>query len=63
MVEENTAIVLEETAPDIFSMKLGQLKPGAGAKVKLTYIMELSVEDKSIRLTIPTTIAPRYDQY
>merc|ERR1719433_227526 len=41
-------------------MKLGQLKPGAGAKVKFTYIMELPVEDKSIRLTIPTTIAPRY---
>ena len=60
MVEGNTAILLEETAPDIFSMKLGQLKPGAGAKVKLTYIMELPVEDKSIRLTIPTTIAPRY---
>jgi len=60
MIERNTAILLEETAPDIFSMKLGQLKPGAGAKVKLTYIMELQVEDKSIRLTIPTTIAPRY---
>ena len=43
-------------------MKLGQLKPGAGAKVKLTYIMELPVEEKSIRLTIPTTIAPRYDR-
>ena len=59
MDQGNTAILLEETAADIFSMKLGQLKPGAGAKVKLTYIMELPVEDKSIRLTIPTTIAPR----
>ena len=59
MYEGNTAILLEETAADIFSMKLGQLKPGAGAKVKLTYIMELPVEDKSVRLTIPTIIAPR----
>ena len=41
-------------------MKLGQLKAGAGAQVKLTYIMELPVEDKATRLTIPTTIAPRY---
>ena len=56
----NSAILLEETAPDIFSMKLGQLKAGAGATVKLTYIMELPVEEKSIRLTVPTTIAPRY---
>jgi hypothetical protein len=60
MIEGNTALLLEETAADIFNMKLGQLKPGAGAKVKLTYIMELPVEEKSIRLTIPTTIAPRY---
>ena len=56
----NSAILLEETAPDIFSMKLGQLKAGAGATVKLTYIMELPVEEKSVRLTVPTTIAPRY---
>jgi hypothetical protein len=41
-------------------MKLGQLKAGAGAIVKLTYIVELPVEGKSIRLTVPTTIAPRY---
>ena len=56
----NSAILLEETAPDIFSMKLGQLKAGAGATVKLTYIMELPVEEKAIRLSVPTTIAPRY---
>ena len=60
MRQGNTAILLDETAPDIFNMKLGQLKPGAGAKVKLTYIMELPVEDKYMRLTVPTTIAPRY---
>ena len=56
----NSAILLEETAPDIFSMKLGQLKAGAGATIRLTYIMELPMEDYTIRMTIPTTIAPRY---
>eukprot|EP00093_Oithona_nana_P012859 12859.XXX_910098_907486_1 [CDS] Oithona nana genome sequencing. len=60
MRQGNSAILLDETAPDIFSMKLGQLKPGAGAQVKLTYIMELPVEDKYMRLSVPTTIAPRY---
>ena len=39
IIEGNTAILLEETKADIFCMKLGQLKAGAGAKVKLTYIM------------------------
>ena len=41
-------------------MKLGQLKAGEKAQVKLTYIMELPIEEKAVRLTIPTTIAPRY---
>ena len=60
MRDRNSAIILDESSPDIFMMKLGQLKPGAGAQVRLTYIMELPVEEKSTRLTIPTTIAPRY---
>ena len=41
-------------------MKIGQLKAGEKAQVKLTYIMELPVEERAVRLTIPTTIAPRY---
>ena len=67
-----TAILLEETSPDIFQIKLGHLPPGAGAKVtkrsptfhlstqlRLTYLCELPVEEGKIRLTIPTTVAPR----
>jgi hypothetical protein len=51
---------LEETTPDIFRIKLGQLKPGAGAKISLEYVSELPVENKAVRFTVPTTIAPRY---
>jgi len=60
MRDHDSAILLDETAPDIFKMKLGQLKAGEKAQVKLTYIMELPIEEKAVRLTIPTTIAPRY---
>ena len=55
-----TATLLEETQPDIFQIKLGQLKPGARANIKIKYLTELLVEDGNIKLTIPTTIAPRY---
>ncbi len=55
----NSAVLLDESAPDVFSMKLGQLKAGSGAQIKLTYAMELPVEDQCVRLAIPTTIAPR----
>ena len=58
--ESTTAILLEEVRQDIFKIKLGQLKPGAGAKIVLKYISELPLDDSKIRLTIPTTITPRY---
>ena len=75
MRNRQTAILLEETTPDIFQIKVGHLSPGAGAKVgpliptagstgllqvSLVYLSELPVEDDKIRLTIPTTVAPRY---
>ena len=33
MQRRQTAILLEETTPDIFQIKVGHLSPGAGAKV------------------------------
>jgi len=58
--ERKTAFLLEETKADIFQLKIGNLSPGSGCTVKITYLMELPVEDGKTRVTIPTTIAPRY---
>jgi len=56
-----TAFLAEETTPDVFQLKIGHLKPGEAATVRLTYLSELPAEGKrGVRLTIPTTIAPRY---
>ena len=55
-----TAVLLEETKQDIFEIKVGHLSPGEACVIKMTYIMELLVEQKMTKLTIPTTIAPRY---
>ena len=65
---QRTAFLAEETKPDIFEIKVGHLKPGAAAKITLRYLTELPVaegdDDKSkkggVRLTVPTTVAPRY---
>ena len=60
-IEQNqTAILLEEVKPDIFVIRLGHLKPGSGVKITLKYITELEAEGGKVRLTIPTTVAPRY---
>ena len=58
--DRKTAVLLEESQPDIFRIKLGHLKPNKEAKITITYVSELPVEDGKIKLTIPTTIAPRY---
>ena len=60
-VEDNqSAVLLEETKQDIFEIRVGQLSPGASCVVTLTFLMELPVEDKRTKLTVPTTVAPRY---
>ena len=42
------------------SFQVGYLQPGSGCSIKMTYIMELPVEQKMTKMTIPTTVAPRY---
>jgi von Willebrand factor A domain-containing protein 5 len=55
-----SAFMMEETLPDVFKAKLGNLPPGSDAKIRLSYITELKVENGEIRFYLPTTIAPRY---
>lgn len=52
--------MLEEVTPSVINIKLGHLKPNSEASIWLTYVAELQAEGKSTRVTIPTTIAPRY---
>ena len=58
--EKKTAVLLTETRPDIFQLKLGSLSPGSECLVTITFVLELPVEETKTRLTIPTTIAPKY---
>ena len=59
VLNTQTAFLLEETKPDIFEIKVGYLSPGAGCKIKMTYLSELPVEEGKTKLTIPTTVTPR----
>ena len=58
--EKKTAVLLTETRPDIFQLKLGSLSAGSECLVTVSFVMELPVEETKTRLTIPTTIAPKY---
>ncbi len=56
----DAAFLLERERPDIFTVRVGNLNPGQAATVSLTYVSELEVVDRSIRLAFPTTVAPRF---
>ena len=58
--EGRTGFLAQSVRPDILQIKVGHLSPGAKCSIKLTYILEAALDVDKIRLTIPTTISPKY---
>jgi Ca-activated chloride channel family protein len=54
------AFMLEADRPDVFTARVGNLKPRQSATIRLTYVAPLERVDKQIRVTFPTTVAPRF---
>ena len=54
------AFLLDEERPDVFQASVGNLAPGKEVLLRLSYVTELSVDSGAIRLSIPTTVSPRY---
>jgi hypothetical protein len=59
-----TAALLEQRTPDVFTTSLGNIPAGETVKVEIEYIVELKHDAQvdGLRFTIPTSIAPRYGQ-
>ena len=58
--EGRTAFLMESTRPDILQISVGHLAPGSTCSVSIIYITEVPLETGRARLTIPTTISPKY---
>lgn len=54
------AFMVEQDRPDVFTARVGNIKPRQAATIRLTYVCALDRVDRSIRIAFPTTIAPRY---
>jgi Ca-activated chloride channel family protein len=54
------AYLLEQNRPDVFTVRVGNLKPRQAVTIRLTCVQDLEIVDRAIRLAFPTTIAPRY---
>ena len=56
----NTAILLEQAGDGLYTVNFGNLMAGEEATIAYRYAERLHFEHGSVRLTIPTVIAPRY---
>lgn len=58
--EGNTGILVSVNADRSYTLELGNLLARERCVVRLHYVQTLQPEQGSLRLTLPTTIAPRY---
>ena len=60
----DTPIMVERSGRGLYTANLGNLMPGETAVIEIEYAQLLNFEADRIRLSVPTTIAPRYgDQH
>ncbi|XP_041858009.1 LOW QUALITY PROTEIN: protein mono-ADP-ribosyltransferase PARP4-like [Melanotaenia boesemani] len=52
------AYLMDQDAPDVFTISVGNLPPGATVLIKVTFVSELVVEDGSILFSLPGSVAP-----
>lgn len=58
--EGDAAILLERNCDGNHTLNLGNLAPGEQCSIRIRYAQSMSVEQGSLRLMLPTVIAPRY---
>jgi Ca-activated chloride channel family protein len=58
--EGHGAFMAELWRPDVFSTRVGNIKPGQAVLIRLTYVAGVEITDRKLRLSFPTTLAPRY---
>ena len=56
----DTAVMLEQVEPGLYTLNLGNLMAGETADIRLRYALPLRWEGEHLRLSLPTTLAPRY---
>jgi Ca-activated chloride channel family protein len=58
--EGDTPIMVERSARGLYTANLGNLKPGEDAVIEIEYAQLLRFEQGQIRITVPTTVGPRF---
>lgn len=59
----DTAVMLEQVEPGFYTVNVGNLMARETAEIRLRYAVPLKWDRRTIRLAIPTTIAPRFGDH
>ncbi|HWZ87425.1 MAG TPA: VIT domain-containing protein [Polyangiaceae bacterium] len=52
--------LLDQERPNIFTASVGNLRPGEAVEIQIQYVARCAREGHALRLTIPTTVSPRF---
>ncbi|XP_054908980.1 LOW QUALITY PROTEIN: protein mono-ADP-ribosyltransferase PARP4-like [Poeciliopsis prolifica] len=52
------AYLMDQSAPDVFTISVGNLPPGATVLIKVTFVSEMVVQNRSILFSLPGSVAP-----
>ena len=56
----DSAVLLKQTAPGLFTVNLGNLLAGEKARIRFRYVQLHHWQGEELRFHLPTTLAPRY---
>lgn len=60
LTKGDLATLLDQERPNIFTLSVGRIDPGAEAVIRVDYVTLLDTNGKVTRFLLPTTISPRY---
>jgi Ca-activated chloride channel family protein len=60
LAEGHGAQLLDQERPNIFTLSVGNIKPGDSTVIEISYIELMDSHNSKVRFFLPTTISPRY---
>ena len=60
LAEGHGAQLLDEERPNLFTLSVGNIKPGSTVVIEIDYVALLDTDGPGVRFYLPTTISPRY---
>ncbi len=60
MADGHGAFLMDQERPNVFTLSVGNLKPGSEAVIHISWVVLLACEGEALRFQLPTTVSPRY---